>query len=146
MLALIKFSWAKIDCCAIGFSISTHLCCCCHSYQKSVFFFLFRFLDLRDTSMITVRCGHRKYKGKSKHFNCKLACTKGLTKVKINFQTWSNKFRPKCWLKLGLDEFAQIVIPFQVWAPRFSNKWRKNCWTSWCQYARLLIKRTIILL
>ena len=26
-------------------------------------------------------------------------------------------------LKLGLDEFAQIVIPFQVWAPRFSNKW-----------------------
>ena len=50
----------------------------------------------------------------------------------------SNNFRPKCWLKLGLDEFTQIVIPFQMWTPRFSNKWGKiaglvganmqNCW------------------
>ena len=71
------------------FSITTHLCCCCHSYQKGVFFFLssFCFLDVRGTSMITVRCGHQKQKQKRKHFNCKLLWTEseGWTKIKINF-------------------------------------------------------------
>ena len=40
----------------------------------------------------------------------------------------------------------KLSFRFKCGRPGFRTSGGKNCWTNWCQYARLLIKRTIILL
>ena len=40
----------------------------------------------------------------------------------------------------------KLSFRFKCGRPGFRTSGGKNCWTSWCQYKRLLIKRTIILL
>jgi len=88
---------------------------------------------------------------KQKYFTCRLPWTEELTKIKINFQTWSKmreveQFQTKMLVETRIGRICANCHSVSSVGAQVFEQGGKNCWTSWCQYARLLIRRTIVLL
>ena len=124
---------------------------------------IFLFFGVRGTSMIMVPSGHRKCKNQKKYFTCRLPWTEGLTRVKINFQTWSKmreveQFQTKMLVEtrigricanchsvssVGAQVFEQVGE--KIAGPVGANM--QNCWLNepsfYCkQFARYYENRT----